>query len=547
MNSNRLTIQPVVTKEAKLVLTRESMVTLTVSIINKSLNRQQITRTTRKIEFSLHAYTKMSEAETQSAVDHIPDQERQNEFMSDICDDATQSVSDKQARLVYDPVNNTYTQATVTGDTRDVGERRRDIVITTGKKKAGIECKGKVFNPSIFCYIGTESLVTNTSPNDIAGQQLGTVTTSSPQQQSLTPVSNNQHSDKELNTSEETAVSQEATTPTHLTPPCSSHSCTENDSEVTDEFSSSSGSEQQPNKKPQHEQIDHRIKLQKETFWKKMGKNSDPRIAALVPIHAPKMERLSRLQALQQRALSRPKAKEGDILTGIMHEISKTAEINSSIVPVGAEFIMEKELGSTSNREVVKATNSPLTTRPKPPQQKHWRKNKVIPFPGRKKQADQDNGKKKEDQANESVTGSDASWPTDQDESIPSFRKQNVRRKRVQKPSAKKKKEKQTKKKAVVKKPKKLTKAAITAMIYKIRDPMSMTTWDDSLKLDNKRTRKLVRDQKIRMRQRESRAQKKHEKLNKANEPQHDVLAQAINLTNIWLKPTMKVTNLWSF
>lgn len=60
-----------------------------------------------------------------------------------------------------------------------------------------------------------------------------------------------------------------------------------------------------------------------------------------------------------------------------------------------------------------------------------------------------------------------------------------------------------------------------------------MTTWDDKLKLDDKRTRKLARDQKIRMRHRECRARKKQEKLDKAKEAQHNVLAQAINLSNI--------------
>ena len=251
-------------------------------------------------------------------------------------------------------------------------------------------------------------------------------------------------------TNSQMAVTEETSpSPSASTSPCSTRKTlpdtpslsiqtSSDDSNATGEFSSASDSEQQsnPNPKPQHEQIDPRIKLQKEKFWKKIGQNTDPRIAALVPIHVPKMERLSRLQALKQRASMKPKAKarEGDIVTGIMQKIDKTAEINYSVVPVGAEFVMEDELGANKSRVIVTATNNPHTVRPKPPKIIQRRQDKVLPFPQRrgsayKNSGGQEIGYNKGGGDNDSDTGSDASWPTDQDEAIPSFRTPNTKTK----------------------------------------------------------------------------------------------------------------------
>ena len=228
----------------------------------------------------------------------------------------------------------------------------------------------------------------------------------------------------------------------------------------------------------------------------------------------------------------KPNDQEGDIVTGIIHEINKTAEINCSIVPVGANFAMEKDLGQPVNSVTVTATNDPNSTRPKPPKMKQSRQNKLLPFPQRQKQAKRQQDRRAQKDESESNMESDASWPTDQDEAIPRFSSNN---KKPHKQSAKvNKKEKQAKKpKGQGKKTKKLTKMAVTAMANKIRETIPMTTWDKTLKIEADRAEKLVREQKIRMRQRECRARNKLKKAEKGSKPQHDVLAQAINLSNI--------------
>ena len=430
---------------------------------------------------------------------------------------------DKQARLIYNPVNDTFFQANEAVGTKNVGERRSDNVTDTGNKKISytIKDKNKGTNKKTLFLIGTEFLVNQ--PNDTADPVVsggmisqaectsGTNSETANQNTSTSPVQStaSRQNSTEIVTNGTVANSPRQSTSASpyspqktppVTPGLDNHTSSDESSNATGEFSSSSDSEQQPKKKPQHEQIDQRIKLQKEIFWKKIGKNTDPRIAALVPIHAPKMERLSRLQALKQRASMKPKPREGDIVTGIMHEIDKTAEINNSVAPVGAEFVIH-ELGATKNRVTVTATNSPLTVRPRPPKTKQKRQDKVLPFPQRrgsahKNQRQQESGITKGGGDNESDTRSDASWPTDQDEATPSFRNHNNKRKTVRKASIKNKEKLGKKKNKIVKKPKKekpkkLTKTAITNMVYRIRDPVPMPSWDTNLKLEAAKTRKL--------------------------------------------------------
>ena len=515
----------------------ESMAPFINSITHKFLSRQQITKT--KIKLHLN----MSEAEVQSAVEHIPGHGESSAVM-DVIKELTTSSSDKQVRLIYDPVNDTFVEAPEVVGTKNVGERRSDNVTDTGNSKFSHKPQQKnTGNQKILSIAGTEFLVNQSNKEaDNAPDPIIPDGTSDTNLQMTATVTE----ETSPSPSPSASTSSCSTRKTPGTPSLNIQTSSD-DSNTTDEFSSASDSEQQPNPnpQPQHEQIDPRIKLQKEKFWKKMGQNTDPRIAALVPIHAPKMERPSRLQALKQRASMKSKAKvrEGDIVTEIMQKIDKTAEINYSVVPVGAEFVMEDEMGTNKNRVIVTATNNPNTVRPKPPRTIKKRQDKVLPFPQRRGSAyknpgRQENDPKKGGGDNESDTGSDASWPTDQDEAIPSFRTPNTKAKTVRKANIRnkgklgKQKEKTVKKPRQVK-PKKLTKTAITNMVYKIRDPIPMQTWDENLKLEAARTRKLVKDQKIRMRQRECRARKKQEKEDKGKGPKQDVLAQVISLSNI--------------
>ena len=500
----------------------ESMAPFTNSIIKNNLNRQQITKTEYKL------CRNMSEAEVQSAVEHIPGLSGQSvtdmDGINDFAAPSAMCAESDSVQMVYDPVNDTLVpvqktypstslnrgeQAPSKGDDQaaqtetgvtesDVGEGRQMNPTSTGRNiKDKLNKHNLQNNKYGISILGTES-------------RADTATVTSKTSASRT---------KEDQVIDQVSRQHEAST----------SGVDDNDS-VSPQFSSDSEDEQ-PRKKLPHEQIDARIQRQKEKYWKKIGKDADPRVTALVPIHAPKMERLSRLQALKQRALTKPKAKDGDIITGIMHEITKTAEINYSVVTTGADFVMEKDLETPDN--VVIATNDPTTARPKPPQMKQSRKDKVLPFPQRRKATLQPASQASKGAQDESDVESDKTWPTDQDDAIPTFRTTSNKRKPKPKQRKKTKQTKKNEKPKRVKAPQKLTKTAVTAMVYKIREPLPMETWDTNLKLEAARTRKLARNQKIRMRQRDCRAKKKIEKEMKASQPQRYVLAEAINLSNI--------------
>ena len=530
----------------------KAMVTM-VSIAKKASTRQQITiiiitlvnytvSNNRDITLCDFCPRDMSEAETQRAVDHIPGVDGSDLHLFDDLV-TTNMAATAQTTLVYDPVNDVYTHVQVeASQDKDIGEGRRDKVTSTGKeyneKNNHVDTPGPAMQNKHVRVIDVDSQKTELGIITRHLYPTGTesLATQASDNTNDTTENHNEH-EKTTNSTQDT---------TNLAPqpassqPLPSSSEEGSDGDMSCEFSPASDSEQRQQPKPQHEQIDQRIKAQKDKFWKKLGKNDDPRIAALVPIHAPKMERLSRLQALKQRADRNPKAVKGDIVTGIMHEISKTADINYSIVPVNADFIMENELTGSNRTTIVTATNNPLSARPKPPKQKQSRQDKVLPFPLRRKGTLSPKTNLQKSLAADSDDASDDSWPTDQDDAIPTFRQ---RKKKTTKPAAKGK-PKQVKKKgkekaakqpkvAKPKKPKKLTKTAITAMVYKIRQPIQMSNWDPNLKLETARTRKLVKDQKIRMRQRECRAKKKLEKEKQIKGPEQDVLAQVINFSNI--------------
>ena len=137
-----------------------------------------------------------------------------------------------------------------------------------------------------------------------------------------------------------------------------------------------------------HAAIDPRRVQQKLEKWKgKPGLKiaEDPRQGALIPIHAPKMERLNKakLKALDERVRQAPIPAEGDIVTPIINDINNTAEINYSVVAIGPEFVTQSEVTA----RVVRAENDPNSIRPNPPPTKQKRRDKVIPFPRRRLQA----------------------------------------------------------------------------------------------------------------------------------------------------------------
>ena len=70
---------------------------------------------------------------------------------------------------------------------------------------------------------------------------------------------------------------------------------------------------------------------------------------------------------------------------------------------------------------MIEATNDPNTIRPKPPLVKQSRDQSVLPFPQRRKQAIAREREARASTSRLSDVESDASWPTDVDDSIPRF------------------------------------------------------------------------------------------------------------------------------
>ena len=304
---------------------------------------------------------------------------------------------------------------------------------------------------------------------------------------------------------------------------------------------------------PKYERVDARIQAQKNALWNNRP-DEDPRSSALIPIHAPSMERLqlAQLEALKQRAEKAERTqKNGGVVQEIMYGMDKLADINYSIVPVRAEFVTETEILPNPNKKIIAATNDPLTVGPKPPRVKQAREQKVLPFPKGRKQAvkrhlEASRPLKLSDTDSQELL-SDESWPTDKDESIVAWQKKKTVRTKTR-PEKSKPKSKVIKKPRVIK-PKKLTKAAIITLIQQIRDPepqsLTKSTKPDDC-LDRKAVQALVKIQQSRIRQKNYRLRQAQKKLNEKNAARNftavtsqqntmgtDVLAQAISLSNI--------------
>ena len=300
-----------------------------------------------------------------------------------------------------------------------------------------------------------------------------------------------------------------------------------------------------------HERVDTRIQAQKDERWKgsgtwkgKIGKMEDPRPSGIIPIHAPKMERMTkaRLQALKQRAMTAEASRKEGIVDGIMYEMEKLHNINYSMTTIGAEIVTEAEMLPAQN--VVPATNDPNTIRPRPPKMKFSREQKVLPFPKRRRQALQQEQQGNSRLSDSSDACSDASWPTDKDEEIATFSKRKTLAKRKTPINRKPQGKASTK----TSKAKRVTKIDINNMLQCLQKPVAITpsaASQASNRLDQSTVRALIRAQQARIRQRTYRARVAARKKAKTNsyagtndeqpitQQTNDVLAQAITLSNI--------------
>ena len=307
--------------------------------------------------------------------------------------------------------------------------------------------------------------------------------------------------------------------------------------------------------RPLHERVDTRIQSQKEENWKvggkwrsKIGQMEDPRPKAIIPIHAPKMERMTKakLHALKQHAANAEAKKKDNLVSGIIYEMDKLKEINYSMALVRAEVIAESKM--LPKKTVVAATNDPNSVRPKPPTVKLSREQKVLPFPKRRRQAFQREKQdaKKSRLSDSSEVCSDASWPTNKDEEIATFATKRVVKRK--KPAAKKLPVKQQRKAVGTVKSKRVTKYDIASMLRGLQTPIDAEPCNPiqpSDCLDQATVKSLVKAQQARIRQKTYRARLAlKKKAKEINGGQHnyalgegdnsqDVLAQAINLSNI--------------
>ena len=188
------------------------------------------------------------------------------------------------------------------------------------------------------------------------------------------------------------------------------------------------------------------------------------------------MERMAiaKLKALEERARLTKPAAQGDVVTDIINDINNTAEINYSVVAMGAEFRTQSEVIHKM------ATNDPNTVRPKAPTTKRKREDRVFPFPKRRLAAMRREKEAATSKAREQPTGldtdnpeSDESWPTDKDDAIATLRcrKQKVLTKssKKQRPKAKAVQKITKKRQAIRTKP---HKRKIDSMISALQAPL---------------------------------------------------------------------------
>ena len=520
--------------------------------------------------------------ETQQAVDHIPglddetsnEAQALNEFLA-AHSEPMQGTNEK--RYVYDPINDCMQLV-------GVGKGKPQDSTSTGKLVKHIcdlyttSVRHYTKSTSLISYdsnkqyifpslIGTEPTSVATPAPDISlplasptPPSTPTTTSTDPSYEPALPFASELPGDE---TSIEAPVnnnpspgpsnaSREADNHHERQQYATSESETSPSDAFSDEETSNVNSEDPQSSRPLHERIDSRIQLQKDASWKvggkwrgKVGQIEDPRPKAIIPIHAPKMERMTKakLHALKQRAANAEAKKKDDMISGIMYEMDKLKEINYSMAPVRADIITESEM--TSNKTVVPATNDPNSVRPKPPAAKLTREQKVLPFPQRRLKAFQrKNQDTKESRLSDSSeVCSDASWPTDKDEAIATFTttKRVVKRK---KPAARRVQTKQPRKVATTVKPKKVTKLTIASMLSCLQHPIDADQCRPVQPTDclgPAKVKVLVKAQQARIRQKTYRARialKKKDKetniqLPKTGDSSQDVLAQAINLSNI--------------
>ena len=448
---------------------------------------------------------------------------------------------------------------------RDVGAGKPGEPDSTGKGKQNNLIYGKSTDIHLCTIAETESHAIVTAPAQ------GQATAS-------TPIECTSESVSSGNTIQQSEQDQTTTTVLSAVIDCSIPECSqtvlqtepgteaENEADLSCAFSSDEDTVQQNRtgrkkdiSSERHAKIDNRIAAQKEAYWK--GKDglrgvNDPRGEALIPIHAPKMERMNiaRMKALEARAkASQAPTVEGDIITPILADIDNANQINYSVVTVGAEF--------RTQSEVVKqlAQNDPNSIRPKAPANRMKRKDKVLPFPQRRMAAvRQEQAAKSKKRKTKSVPCeatprkqkaltdsdtdnpvSDASWPTDQDNSIATFRTTKKKMLSKTKAASKKPLPKPTKKKTACNKRQKQTKKPqkkdIDNMVAALQDPLPRHTLDLSSTLGEKETRAIIRKHQARIRAKKARLLKKTKQASQtvvqtAENLQKDTLARAIDM-----------------
>ena len=244
---------------------------------------------------------------------------------------------------------------------------------------------------------------------------------------------------------------------------------------------------------------------------------------------------------------------EGDIVTPILADIDNVNQINYSVVSVGAEFCTQSE--------VVKqlAQNDPNSIRPKAPANKMRRKDKVLPFPKRRmaavrqEQAARNKKRKRKGVPDEATPRkqrvltdsdtdnpiSDASWPTDQDNSIATFRTTKKKLPSKTKATSRKSLPKPTTKKTACNKRQKQTKKPqkrdIDGMIATLQAPLPRHTLVLDSTLGEKETRTMIKKHQARIRAKKARLLKKTKQFSQtvvqtAANPQKDMLARAIDM-----------------
>ena len=537
-----------------------------------------VTTITKTTILKVWKYNKTGNMETQRAVEHIPGPSENSAELRDL-EAFIQSQTPIQSQTVtpsmnqqnedeyeYDPVNDCMKRKHKSPDNtviRSCQEARQSEGVGEGRQCSSTST-GKLYNRKIkkasralysnFFTAGTEPQTVLTQ-DDTNGKSKKRVTFSNDDCNVTT---------KHKSTGDTSAGVVIA--PDHLPPrdseidaqlSCSfSEEDTEDDRQDVTANSTNKGEGKTAGRKiPKCERVDARIQAQKNALWNNRantGKDEDPRNSALIPIHAPSMERMqiAQLEALKQRAenAEKNKKKEG-VVQEILYGMNNLAEINYSVVPVRAEFVTEAEILPNTNSKIITATNDPLTVRPKPPSVKKAREQKVPPFPKGRKQAVkrhlETNRPLKLSESDSDEILSDESWPTDKDESIVAWKQKKTVRTKTRSETPKPQQKSKIIKKPRVTKPKKLTKAATVSMVQKIREPeprslSTSTRPGDSL--DRKAVQSLVKILQSRLRQKAYRARQAQKKIAEKNtvtgvarndQTETDVLAQAISLSNI--------------